>query len=357
MLHTSTSHWNTHKLLVKLLLVPVLCAAFIFLCSHSAKAKTVYEISDSESTVTVETYTDTIDGVLDEAGVDLAATDIVDVDATEDTIQLSISRAQYASVSCDGATVTAQLTEGETVEALLSQLNITLGEDDILSHELSAKVAPGETVSIQRVAVTYYTEEETIPYDTKTVIDPTLSRGTTKVKQEGVDGKTVYTYEQRSIDGGEPSTTLVNTETYEMQSEIVAYGTRTSFKTPSGLSQSKDYITNIDDTTNTLTLASGKTYHIKDVTTCSCTAYTAPSGARTASGRTAQVGVVAVDTSVFPMGTKLLIQSSDGSFLYGVAVAGDVGGAVKGHTVDLYFNTLSECYSFGRRNCTVYVLS
>ncbi|MCD8143562.1 MAG: 3D domain-containing protein [Clostridiales bacterium] len=57
------------------------------------------------------------------------------------------------------------------------------------------------------------------------------------------------------------------------------------------------------------------------------------------------------------MGTKLLIQSSSGSFLYGVAVAGDTGSAVKGNTIDLYFDSASECYAFGRRTCTVYVLS
>lgn len=352
----------THKILcpshmLKLLMVIAMCLSLVLLCSHSAKAKTVYEISDEDSTVTVESYTDSVDEVLDEAGVDLSATDFVEADSTEDAVQLSISHAQYASVICDGATVTAQIDEGETVESLLARLNISVGEDDILSHDLSSVVSAGDSITIHRVTITYYTEESTTPYDSTTVCDPTLSRGTTAVVQSGVDGRTVYTYEQKSIDGGEPVTTLVQTDTYDMQTEIIAYGTRVYFQTPTGLSQSKDCITNIDDRTNTITLASGATYHLSKTVTCSCTAYTAKSGARTASGRKAQVGVVAVDTSVFPMGTKLLIQSSSGSFLYGVAVAGDTGSAVKGNTIDLYFDSVSECYSFGRRTCTVYVLS
>ncbi|MCD7919440.1 MAG: G5 domain-containing protein [Clostridiales bacterium] len=352
----------THKILffsrmLKMLMVLAMCLAFALLCNHSAKAKTVYEISDEASTVTVETYTDSVDAVLDEAGVDLSATDFVEADATEGAVQLSITHAQYATVVCDGATVTAQIEEGDTVATLLEKLNITVGEDDILSHDPTAIVSAGDTITVHRVTITYYTEESTTPYDTATICDPTMSRGTTAVVQAGVDGRTVYTYEQKSIDGGEPVTTLVQTDTYDMQTEITAYGTRVYFQTPTGLSQSKDYITNIDDRTNTITLASGATYHLSKTVTCSCTAYTAKSGAHTASGRKAQVGVVSVDTSVFPMGTKLLIQSSNGSFLYGVAVAGDTGSAVKGNTIDLYFDSVSECYSFGRRTCTVYVLS
>ena len=52
----------------------------------------------------------------------------------------------------------------------------------------------------------------------------------------------------------------------------------------------------------------------------------------------------------------MYIQTTNGSMLYGIAVAGDYGGGIKGNSIDLYFNTLSQCYSFGRRMCTVYVL-
>lgn len=33
------------------------------------------------------------------------------------------------------------------------------------------------------------------------------------------------------------------------------------------------------------------------------------------------------------------------------------GGGIKGHIVDLFFNTLEECYAFGSRQCTIYFLS
>lgn len=76
----------------------------------------------------------------------------------------------------------------------------------------------------------------------------------------------------------------------------------------------------------------------------------------TASGMRAQVGVVAVDPRVIPLGTKLYIEAPDGSWVYGMAVAGDTGGAIKGNKVDLFFNTYSECIQFGRRTARVYIL-
>jgi 3D (Asp-Asp-Asp) domain-containing protein len=70
----------------------------------------------------------------------------------------------------------------------------------------------------------------------------------------------------------------------------------------------------------------------------------------TASGMKAQVGVVAVDTDYIPFGTAMYIEG------YGYAIAGDTGGAIDGYSVDLFFNTLEECYEFGRQDVVVYIL-
>jgi 3D (Asp-Asp-Asp) domain-containing protein len=37
-------------------------------------------------------------------------------------------------------------------------------------------------------------------------------------------------------------------------------------------------------------------------------------------------------------------------------VAGDIGGAVKGNVIDLYFDTAAEVRAFGRQKRTVYVI-
>ena len=70
----------------------------------------------------------------------------------------------------------------------------------------------------------------------------------------------------------------------------------------------------------------------------------------------AQRGVVAVDPRVIPLGTRLYIETADGSYIYGNAVAGDTGGAIKGNKIDLFMNSYSECMQFGRRTVNVYIL-
>ena len=39
-----------------------------------------------------------------------------------------------------------------------------------------------------------------------------------------------------------------------------------------------------------------------------------------------------------------------------IATAEDIGGAIKGKKVDLYFNTFDECWIFGIRDITIYFL-
>jgi 3D (Asp-Asp-Asp) domain-containing protein len=70
----------------------------------------------------------------------------------------------------------------------------------------------------------------------------------------------------------------------------------------------------------------------------------------TAIGRPAGHGIVAVDPSVIPLGTKFFIPG------YGFAIAGDTGGAIIGNRIDLGFDSLRDALIFGRREVTVYRL-
>lgn len=87
--------------------------------------------------------------------------------------------------------------------------------------------------------------------------------------------------------------------------------------------------------------------------TMEATAYIASDGngdGITATGLVAQHGVVAVDPSVIPLGTRLYIPG------YGEAIAADTGGAINGDRIDLCMNSYGEAMQFGRRYVTVYVL-
>ena len=70
----------------------------------------------------------------------------------------------------------------------------------------------------------------------------------------------------------------------------------------------------------------------------------------TATGLRARKGLVAVDPKVIRLGTKLYIEG------YGIAIAADTGGWIKGDRIDLCFETLEECYRYGRRKIYVYLV-
>ena len=67
----------------------------------------------------------------------------------------------------------------------------------------------------------------------------------------------------------------------------------------------------------------------------------------TATGLAAGWGVVAVDPSVIPLGTRMSIPG------YGEGVAADVGSGVAGATIDLWFPTDAQARAWGRRTVTI----
>ena len=89
--------------------------------------------------------------------------------------------------------------------------------------------------------------------------------------------------------------------------------------------------------------------------TCNASAYAIHG--HTASGRPTAYGNIAVDPSVFPYGTQFYIYTDDGYMTYGMATASDCGTSIKGYKLDLWFDEYSQACAFGRRNCTVFVLS
>ncbi len=56
-----------------------------------------------------------------------------------------------------------------------------------------------------------------------------------------------------------------------------------------------------------------------------------------------------MDPHIIPLGTKLYIPG------YGTAIAEDIGGAIQGHRIDLFMDTLDEAFTYGRQEVTVYL--
>lgn len=61
--------------------------------------------------------------------------------------------------------------------------------------------------------------------------------------------------------------------------------------------------------------------------------------------------VIAVDPDVIPLGSRVYVEG------YGEAIAGDIGGAINGHDIDVFVSNKSEALQWGRKDVQVTILS
>ena len=73
-------------------------------------------------------------------------------------------------------------------------------------------------------------------------------------------------------------------------------------------------------------------------------------GNQTAMGPKVRRGIIAVDPSVIPLGTRVYIPD------YGEAVAEDTGGNIKGNRIDIAFDTYEGAVHFGRQSLQIYII-
>lgn len=97
--------------------------------------------------------------------------------------------------------------------------------------------------------------------------------------------------------------------------------------------------------------AAGRTINVEAT---AYTAYCAGCSGITATGLNLKANpglkVIAVDPDVIPLGSKVYVEG------YGVAIAGDTGGAINGHRIDIFMPSHQKAMDYGRRNITVKVL-
>lgn len=305
----------------------------------------VFTVADGNDTRSVAVLSADPAAALKAAGITLKEGDRLTA-AAEDPYRLSVTRAYNVRVTVDGSTRLVRMTDG-TVRDALALADVSVSHTDSLSVPGDQSVREGLDIQIHRVQYKEYTVKKTLAHTTEVRYTNTLPQGSTHVEQEGHDGTAVYTYRRRIVDGRTAATELVSKEvTVPPQNRVLLKGTVVG--TP--LSPCPFDI-ELDE--------AGQPLHYQKVLTGDATAYyTSRPNARTATGRRAQVGVIAVDPRRIPYGSELYVVSPSGSYVYGYAIAGDTGNGVRaGRTVaDLYMPSLAECYRFGRRPVNVYVL-
>lgn len=240
--------------------------------------------------------------------------------------------------------------EGETVDHLLRRLELQPAEDQMVVLDMT-----GSMLKVSVEDEWQYSWTRTVPtgHDTEQVENPFLPQGTTQVAQAGQDGAYVETFVNTYVQTGLKDTSFAGRTDDNAVTEIVEIGTAVDSVAYG------DYI--LEDHPNEngdggyLLFASGVTLpYQKLLTGFEATAYDIHG--TTATGYPTAMGNVAVDPTVIPYGTRMFIQSYTGAFVYGMAVARDCGGGIKGNIIDLWFPDHETCIQWGRRDIVVYIL-
>jgi 3D (Asp-Asp-Asp) domain-containing protein len=264
--------------------------------------------------------------------------------------EITVRAGKAVTVKCNGAVINAR-SKGETVSALLSRLHVEPSPLDMVLVELKDSAVELTVAS----DLTYYDQySEAVAHDTVRTYTPDLPKGTEQVITAGSDGIRTAVYEVTYSAGELISRQFVEELDTTAVTEEILVGTGVSSVASSDRIAS---VSQNSDGSGVLTFQSGETMKFSNAKSMTATAYTAGHGGAnytTATGTRVQVGTVAVDKNVIPLGTRMYIVTNDGQVVYGMAVAADTG--VKGNIVDLYHDTYQQCINFGRRSCTVYIL-
>lgn len=295
----------------------------------------------------------TVADALSEAGLTCRSADKMNYkedDLLVANMTIEITRAFTVDVIADGETHEVEFLTG-TVADVLSNLGITLGEEDEVSPSLNTELKAGNTITVYRVSYEEREAVEPIRYETIYKTSSRVYKGTTEVEQEGKNGSKTVVYRDKIVDGKvAKSIKLSEKVDTPAVNKILVSGTKIKVLSTSGQLSAIPMPYELQDgiPTNVLTTITGY-----------ATAYYAEPGKGTASGRLAQSGHVAVDPKQIPYGSELYVVTEDGKYVYGYCIAADTGGFVdngSGVTMDLYFNTYNECMQWGSRKVCIYVL-
>ena len=259
---------------------------------------------------------------------------------------ISIKRAVPVNLTIDGRHQTV-MSYKDTVEEVVKENGIDMGPlDRYEGVDPNDPVEAGIDIKVVRVKEEILTEQEEIPFTVVQKPNNAMNDGETKVVNEGTSGIKEKYYKITYEDGKTVDRSFVNEKIIKTAiSKVVEFGTVMNFKN-----------------------SRGEVVRYSKALKMKATAYTASyvdTGKNpgdhgfgvTYSGIKVREGVIAVDPKVISLGTKVYVEVPGSTPDYGFAVAADIGSAIKGNLIDLYFDTPSMVKKWGRRNVVVYILN
>ena len=341
-----TSAWTGFRTVA--LVLTMICT--IALLSQPALANT-FVITDGDQVKTHITFATDPATVLDEAGFRLDEDDTYTTEHDNGVFEITVRRNQTVTVEYAGQNIQVE-SFGETVAQLLERLNIKVNGDTRLSAPSATHTFDGMVVTVNQVARVTETYISVLPYEVTYYEDPSLPVGVEAVVTEGKLGQVSCVANVVYEGGKEMSRTVLSQTVLEHPvNAVVAVGTgaQQDVQAQCGLIIGDDIIITED----------GQVLRYYGTFQARATAYThTDEGCDfiTSTMTTVRVGTVAVDPTVIPYGTRMFIVSNDGEVVYGIATAEDCGGDIKNDRIDLYYPTENECWEFGRRNVTIFLL-
>lgn len=333
---------------VRFLTIAIAVCVSVAMLSQAASAQNTYLITDGDLIKYHTSFaTDPIE-VLDEAGFELGKDDTYTTQESGGISEIYVKRVQTITINNGGQLITMD-SPGETVESLLTRMSIAVDPHTAVSQPLDAETYDGMQISVDRTTYVTETYTQTIPHNVTELRDTELPEGQTKILTAGSDGEMVCTAQVTYVNGVETGRTVLSSQvTQAPTDELVAVGAAPE--------KQLDEVT-IGD--GIITTASGDILTYTGSLQVLATAYNSADegcGIYNAIGTYCRVGAIAVDPAVIPYGTMMYIVSNDGKYIYGIASAEDCGTGIDGLRIDLYFDTVEECVTFGVRDCTVYFL-
>jgi 3D (Asp-Asp-Asp) domain-containing protein len=236
-------------------------------------------------------------------------------------MHLYVDRSVPAVVQVDGRTLRTR-THRERVDEVLADLGIVLTGEDYTIPTLDDFLGEEATIRVVRVSERFLIEQEPIPFEVVWQPDPDLELDQpNRVLQEGVPGVFQRRVRLRYEDGQEVSRQADSEHVaVPPTTKVIGYGTKIVIRTLATPSGPIEYwrVIRMHATSYSASTAG--------------TPKSSPWYGRTATGMTMRHGIVAVDPRMINLRSQVYVPD------YGVGIAGDTGGAIKGRRIDLGYD-------------------
>ena len=273
--------------------------------------------------LTFYTTATTVGGALREAGLTLYLADRVEPGLAQPLsagMHIHVERSQPVTVRVDGRVIRTR-THRDQIAPVLADLGVVLTGQDYTIPPLDAPLNGETTIVVVRVSERFLIQQEPIPFDVVWQPDPELELDERRLIQDGAPGVLERRLRVRYEDGQEVSRTMENEYVaVPPTTKIIGYGTKIvvrQLETPEGTVEYWRVIRMLATSYSASTAGTPRS---------------SPYYGRTRLGWPMRHGIVAVDPRVISLRSRVYVPG------YGIGVAGDTGGAIKGRRIDLGYD-------------------